>query len=284
MSRVAQRVQRAGEQTGVARLQPGQRGAVERQREADAISASHGAPPRPHPRRFAHSANDQTQVQRSQRGFPQCLRFGGWRRRRVLRYASLRHRAKIGYGGKRGVHGREQLLFERAQAVVGRGLVHRPHERPLRQAGHLVERGADADAHHERRAGVGALLAHAAYELVDDALLAGTRNQHDHAARVVRAAALQHNVQPRRARLVHGMDVAERRRVVARVRAVEDGIAHHRLAQARLVVGAGDGVVHVGEHVAAYSYVRPDLEADPHGAGVLADRHAILGGDRRVLN
>ena len=91
-------------------------------------------------------------------------------------------------------------------------------------------------------------------------------------------------MQPRRARLVHGMDVAERRRVVARVRAVEDGIAHHRLAQTRLVVGAGNGVVHVGEHVAAYSYVRSDLEADPHGAGVLADRHAILGGDRRVLN
>ena len=90
-------------------------------------------------------------------------------------------------------------------------------------------------------------------------------------------------MQPRRARLVHGMDVAERRRVVARVRAVEDGIAHHRLAQARLVVGAGDGVVHVGEHVAAYSYVRPDLEADPHGAGVLADRQVFLFRNAEIL-
>ena len=79
------------------------------------------------------------------------------------------------------------------------------------------------------------------------------------------------------------MDVAERRRVVARVRAVEDGIAHHRLAQARLVVGAGDRVVHVGEHVAGHEHVGAYLEARPHRAGVLAEGHAVLTRDARVL-
>ena len=85
-----------------------------------------------------------------------------------------------------------------------------------------------------------------------------------------------------RARLVHRVDVAERGRVVAGVRAVEDGVAHHRRAQARLAVGAGHRVVNVGEHVAAHSHVGADLEADPHGAGVLADGNAVVGRDAGV--
>ena len=90
-------------------------------------------------------------------------------------------------------------------------------------------------------------------------------------------------MQPRRAWLVHRVDVAERGRVVAGVRAVEHSVAHHRLAQARLVVGAGHRVVHVGEHVAAHEHVGAYLEARPHRAGVLADGHAVLARDARVL-
>ena len=43
---IAQRVQGPREQAGIARLQGGQRAAVERQSQADRVDASHDAPPR----------------------------------------------------------------------------------------------------------------------------------------------------------------------------------------------------------------------------------------------
>ena len=80
------------------------------------------------------------------------------------------------------------------------------------------------------------------------------------------------------------MNLAECRRVVLRVIAAEQGVFHHRLAQARFGVGLRHRIVHTGKHVAGNQHIGASLQAYPYRARVLADGHAVVSGNAGVLD
>ena len=147
---------------------------------------------------------------------------------------------------------------------------------------HLVEGRAHAHAHDKRRAGVCGLLAHAVEHDLPHALDSRAGCEHDYARGVVRSAALQKDVQCRTVSRFRRY-LCEGGRVVARVRAVEKRVAHHAHAQTPVGVGARDRVVDLGEDVAGDGKLLADLEPHPAGSRVLAQGHAVLARDLRVL-
>ena len=178
----------------------------------------------------------------------------------------------------------QKLALQVGSCLIGGFLVQPAHQRALGQAADLVERGADAHAHYQRRTGTRSLLPHAADHFVDDARTARTRHQHDHAAGVIRAATLQHDANTRHARFVDRVDIGEARCVVACVRTVERRIAHERLAQARRIVSARNCAIDLREHIASHQHVGTHFQRAPDRAGVLADGNRIGAGNVRVLD
>ena len=147
---------------------------------------------------------------------------------------------------------------------------------------YLVEGGAHAHAHDKRRAGVGCLLAHAVEHDLPHALDSCAGGEHDYAGGVVRPAALQKNVQ-RRAVPRLGRDLGESGRVVACVRAVEKRVVHDAHAQTPVGVGPRDRVVDLREDIAGDGKLLADFEPHPAGSRVLAQGHAVLARDLRIL-
>src|SRR5665647_443965 len=178
----------------------------------------------------------------------------------------------------------EQLGLHPREARIGMHAADVAQQRLLGQDRDQVDGAADAHADDHRRARVAARAAHG----VDDGLAhAGPtlrRLEHVEAAHVLGAAALGHHsdadLVPR-----HDARVDDRRRVVlgvaARVRRLlGDGLAQVAVAVA-LAHALGDGVVEVA---ADEVHVLPHLGEEHGVAGVLADRHAVGGGDVGVLD
>ena len=67
------------------------------------------------------------------------------------------------------------------------------------------------------------------------------------------------------------------------VRAVEQRIAHDAHTQVSVAVRLGDGGVDGGLQVAADALVGAELDADPDGTRVLAQRHRVALGEAGVV-
>ena len=157
-------------------------------------------------------------------------------------------------------------------------------QRLLGEQRDLLDGAADADADDHRRARVGAGAADGLDDGVDHARPALRRLEHVERAHVLGAAALGHH---READLVarHDARVDDGRRVVLRVppgvaRLFGDGLAQVAVAVA-LPHALVDGLLEVA---AGEVHVLPHLGEDHREAGVLADRHAVGGGDVGVLD
>src|SRR5450759_2509349 len=147
-----------------------------------------------------------------------------------------------------------------------------------------VDGAAYADADDHRRARVGAGPADRVDDRLDHAVPSLRGLEHVEAAHVLGAAALGHHREPY---LVAGDDagVQDGRRVVLGVATGVRGLFGDRLAQVAVAVALPhalvDGVV---ERAADEVHVLPHLGEDHREARVLADGHAVGGGDVGVLD
>ena len=85
-------------------------------------------------------------------------------------------------------------------------------------------------------------------------------------------------------RLIDKMNLAESRRVVLRVAAVEQRILYHRFAQTRIDIGFRNRIVHARKHITRNQYVGAGFQAHPYRARVLADRHTVICSNASVLH
>ena len=133
-----------------------------------------------------------------------------------------------------GIDGLEQFLLECGGFGIGCSNIERTHERKLGKSRYLIEGAAHANSHHEWRAGVRCFFLYAGKHRIDNALLARIGREHDNTTRVIRAAAFEHHMQTSNTRFIHQAQFAESRRIVARVRTIEQRIAQDRLEQLRV--------------------------------------------------